>query len=96
MPNLIEITTQRQLKNGTRMFKCQRTKSIYGSYKSGFVRRFPFCSNDGFKTPTRLNAINKVKTENGWVKTEFIRIEKEIDRLSLLISRSDSYKGYKG
>jgi hypothetical protein len=37
--NLIEITTQRQLKNGTRMFKCTRTGAYYGSYASGYVRR---------------------------------------------------------
>ncbi len=33
-----EITTQRQAKNGTRMFKMP-TGEILGSYKSGYVRR---------------------------------------------------------
>jgi len=96
MANLIEITTSRQLKNGTRMFKCQRTKSLYGSYKSGFIRRIPYCESYGFKMATRLNKTTKIKTDSGWEKTEFTRIKKEIDRLNLIISRSDSYKGYRG
>ena len=37
--DLIEITTTRQHKNGTRMFKCNRTGALYGSYASGYVRR---------------------------------------------------------
>ena len=38
-PDLIEISTPQQLKNGTRMFKCTRTGAHYGSYASGYVRR---------------------------------------------------------
>ena len=37
--NLIEITTQRQFKNGTRMFRCILSGDLYASYASGYVRR---------------------------------------------------------
>ena len=48
-----EITTPRQAKNGTRAFLCERTGSVYTSYKSGYVRR---------KAPeTRIYQLNKKK-----------------------------------
>tara|TARA_B000000557_G_C20689603_1_gene406740 strand:+ start:475 stop:759 length:285 start_codon:yes stop_codon:yes gene_type:complete len=34
-----EITTPKQQKNGTRMFRCPITSDLYGSYSSGYVRR---------------------------------------------------------
>ena len=36
--NIKEVTTQRQAKNGTRIFLCP-TGQLLGSYKSGYVRR---------------------------------------------------------
>ena len=37
--NLSEITSSIQKKNGTRMFKCNLTGDLYGSYSSGAVRK---------------------------------------------------------
>jgi hypothetical protein len=37
--NLIEITSPRQAKNGTRQFYCPRNRCCYASYASGYVRR---------------------------------------------------------
>ena len=36
--NIKEVTTQRQAKNGTRIFLCPKGQ-LLGSYKSGYVRR---------------------------------------------------------
>jgi len=34
-----EISTPKQLMNGTRIFQCPHTGDLYGSYESGYVRR---------------------------------------------------------
>ena len=92
--DLIEITTARQAKNGTREWKCSRTGALYGSYASGSVRRTPLDFQSGYKTQTRLNSIRKVKHQNGWTQTQFIYIPREEDRIALIDRRSASYKGF--
>ena len=92
--DLIEITTPRQAKNGTRAWKCSRTGALYGSYASGSVRRTPLDFQFGYKTQTRLNATRKVKHQNGWTQTQFISIPREEDRIALIDHRSAAYKGF--
>ena len=57
--NLKEVTTQRQAKNGTRIFLCPGGELI-GSYSSGYVRR---CDSSD-----RIYQLNpKYKREDRWV-----------------------------
>jgi hypothetical protein len=100
--DLIEITTPRQAKNGTRAWKCSRTGALYGSYASGSVRRTPLDFQFGYKTPTRLNKRNVTVLHkdkfNGktflTTTSKFIMIPHEEDRIALINHRSASYKGY--
>ena len=92
--DLIEITTARQAKNGTRAWKCSRTGALYGSYDSGSVRRTPLDFQFGYKVQTRLNSTHKVELQNGWTQTQFISIPREEDRIALIDRRSASYKGF--
>jgi hypothetical protein len=91
--NLIEITTQRQLKNGTRMFKCIHTGDLYASYASGYVRRKSISSNRFYQ----LNKKNVTKKFNKHLNMEFditkrIMIESEQDRLNLINQRTLNIK----
>ncbi|NDG54016.1 MAG: hypothetical protein EBY39_13510 [Flavobacteriia bacterium] len=91
--NLIEITTQRQLNNGTRMFKCIQTGDLYASYSSGYVRRKATNSNRFYQ----LNKKNVSKVFNKQLNMEFnitkrIMIESEQDRLNLINQRSLNIK----
>ena len=87
--NLIEITTQRQLNNGTRMFKCIQTGDLYASYSSGYVRRKSVNSNRFYQ----LNKKRTVEVFNSYLnkvfnRTERIMIESEQDRLNIINQRT--------
>ena len=91
--NLIEITTQRQLKNGTRMFQCIPTGDLYASYSSGYVRRKAVNSNRFYQ----LNKKKVTKVFNKQLKMEFtntkrIMIKSEQDRLDLINRRTSNIK----
>ena len=69
---LKEVTTQRQAKNGTRIFLCP-TGELLGSYSSGYVRRCD--SSDRIYQLNRQYQQNKRHTwfgENGLVTNEYI------------------------
>lgn len=87
--NLNEITTQRQLNNGTRIFQCIHTGDLYASYSSGYVRRKSANSNRFYQ----LNKKSVTKTFNKHLNMEFditkrIMIESEQDRLNLINQRT--------
>ena len=84
--NLIEITTHRQLKNGTRMFQCIPTGDLYASYSSGYVRRKAANSN-------RFYQLNK-KVFYSAEKKAVVRvmIKSEQDRLNLINQRTLNIK----
>ena len=91
--NLIEITTQRQLNNGTRMFQCISTGDLYASYASGYVRRK---AANGYRF-YQLNKKNVTKVFNKQLKmkvniTKRIMIESEQDRLNLINQRTLNIK----
>tara|TARA_R100000027_G_scaffold22170_1_gene16069 strand:- start:46 stop:753 length:708 start_codon:yes stop_codon:yes gene_type:complete len=91
--NLNEITTARQLKNGTRMFKCIQTGDLYASYSSGYVRRKAINSNMFYQ----LNKKNVSKVFNKQLNRAFnntkrIMIESEQDRLNLINQRTLNIK----
>jgi|13_taG_2_1085334.scaffolds.fasta_scaffold05166_6 hypothetical protein len=99
--NLIEVTRERQRKNGTRIFYCKLTKVKYGSYKSGYVRRM-YPGRNYKEMSYQLNPINIIRSRfidiNGKYdelkKYERVLIDKEEDRLKLIDSRSMSFKTY--
>jgi len=87
--NLKEITTQRQLKNGTRMFQCTLTGDLYASYSSGYVRR----KNANSYRPYQLNKKRFTKRFSIWSNKEYdcverVMIESEQDRLDLINQRN--------
>ena len=84
--DLIEITTTRQHKNGTRMFKCTRTGALYGSYASGYVRR-------KVKPGSNFYQLNK-KVFYSAEKKAVVRvmIKSESDRLDLINQRSLKFR----
>lgn len=91
--NLNEITTARQLKNGTRMFQCIQTGDLYASYSSGYVRRK---AANGYRF-YQLNKKHVSKVFNKQLKREFtntkrIMIESEQDRLDLINRRTSNIK----
>ena len=91
--NLNEITTARQLKNGTRMFQCIQTGDLYASYSSGYVRRKAVNSNRFYQ----LNKKNVTKVFNKQLNMEFditkrIMIKSEQDRLNLINRRTSNIK----
>ena len=76
LTNLTEVTTPRQVKNGTRAFLCNCTGAIYTSHSNGYVRRqlHPSCrgskgSSGQYQINTRKNGVD-------------IMIPNESDRLS--------------
>ena len=88
--NLKEITTQRQLKNGTRMFQCVLTGDLYGSYSSGYVRRKNVNSYRFYQLNKKITV--KRFSKSWWEKSEYdciarIMIESEQDRLDLINQR---------
>jgi hypothetical protein len=94
--SLVEITSPQQQKNGTRMFKCTRTGSIYGSYASGYVRRkenedrmFYQLNKKIFSTSNRISYSGKSFLVNT-VKREMIMLEE--DRLNLIEQRASKYR----
>ena len=91
--NLIEITTQRQLNNGTRMFQCIKTGDLYASYSSGYVRR-KSAGSDRFYQLNKKNITKKFNKQlnMNFSNTKRIMIESEQDRLSLINQRTLNIK----
>ena len=96
--NLTEITTPRQSKNGTRMFRCTQTGDLYGSYASGYVRRKSASAES--QRFYQLNPVNVTKQtrklSNGfeYINSQYkrIMIPNEADRLALIQRRAASNK----
>ena len=96
---LQEITTPRQLKNGTRMFLCPRTNVKYGSYSSGYVRRI-YPGNIRKEMTYQLNPVKRFPvsftTKDGkeWSYTRVLRImiPSENERLQLINKRATAYQ----
>ena len=86
-----EVTTVRQAKNGTRAFLCERTGSVYTSYKSGYVRR-----KAPYKKIYQLNKKSVLRFKNPFNGMEYkvtrrIMILDEAKRLELIEKLSENY-----
>lgn len=104
--NLVEITTPRQAKNGTRMFHDVASDCCYGSYASGYVRRiYVIRHNPVFVLgPAHLNHTQqmyplnpRVVMDNGYYRSKScIMISNEADRIAMIndaANRGWSYNG---
>jgi len=97
--SLKEVTTKRQLKNGTRIFHCPRTNVKYGSYSSGYVRRI-YPGNFHKEMMYQLNPVKRLPVSfttldnKSWSYTRQLRImiPNENDRLQLINKRAASYQ----
>ena len=89
--NLTEITTSRQTSNGTRMFRCNRTNTLYASYASGYVRRGILA-----KSATDFNSSNNrdfiFYKLNPTASGKHVLFTSEADRIETINRRSSSYK----
>ena len=85
--DLTDITTPRQLQNGTLMFKCNRTGAIYGSYASGYVRRKANPNSRFYQLNKTFKPFPGV---SNMVKRE--RLITESARLELINNRSKTFK----
>ena len=88
---LVEVTTARQIVNGTRMFRCKRTGVRYGSYASGYVRR----EVDGMLYQlNRREEYEVVSFSNpeSYRGVKSVKIPSERERLLLIEVRSKSYR----
>ena len=84
--DLTEITNARQANNGTRMFRCSRTNTIYGSYASGYIRR-------GIPSNIPSNAGNFIVYQiNPKTNGNRVMITSEADRLAEIDRLSSRYR----
>lgn len=84
--DLTEITNTRQANNGTRMFRCNRTNTEYGSYASGYIRR-------GIPSNIPSNAGNFIFYQiNPQSNGNRVMIESEADRLAEIDRLSSLYR----
>ena len=81
--NLIEITTNRQKKNGTVAVKCLTTGAIYTSHSNGYVRRETINAN-GKRIQYQLNPVCKF-SGNRIMLSSLMRIEKIFDSVAAYI-----------
>jgi hypothetical protein len=98
---LIDVTTERQEKNGTRMYSDTITKVYYATYDSGYVRRLSLRSgipNDFGMYPlnprknvefTIPSVPDKVFTNKGYEK-----IDDPLERLKLIVRGVNNYREY--
>jgi hypothetical protein len=104
--NLVEITTPRQAKNGTRMFHDFVSGCRYGSYASGYVRRIYTVRNslEFVLGPAHLNhreqmyPLNpRASIGNGLYRSTIcIMISNEADRIAMINEAADRGWTYSG
>ena len=103
-PNLVEITTKQQAKNGTRQFWDKKHKVSYISYATGYVRReikaIYTCPYNGSKRKVQdqyqLNPRKGNLNKWGYTSYKFIKEFCSQKRLDIIDKASTNYKGYKG
>ena len=97
-PDLIEMTNEGMIKNGSRKWFCRRTQVFYISNPSGYVRREYFRS--GIKSRSQINKrlVTKLKDDDGsyYNVSKPIMINNEADRIKRIDEISKKYKGYNG
>ena len=97
-----EVTTLRQIKNGTRAFHCLRTNSIYTSHSNGYVRR-QVNAYTKQRQQYQLNPKKSIKrsysvngTTQSYNTTTRIMVMNESDRLDIIERLAEKYQGYRG
>ena len=103
-PNLVEITTKKQAKNGTRQFWDKKNKVSYISYTTGYVRRevkaIYTCPYSYGKSKHQdqfvLNPRKGTPTKWGYTSYSPIKVFCPQKRLDIIDRISANYKGYNG
>lgn len=92
---LIETTSKRQIKNGTRRFHDPLTECDYLSYASGYVRRKP-----KYSPIYQLNKTKRVISELNWLPGKFAESTQRImemnveNRLEIIANATVNYRNY--
>ena len=81
---MIEITTNRQKKNGTKAFLCNNTLAIYTSHANGYVRRKTFDCKTGKTAQYQLNRVDRTTGKR-------IMINDPIERMIMILNASINY-----
>lgn len=95
---LIDVTTDRQRKNGTQMYRDPQTNAYYCVYSSGYVRRvYKYASEKypwSMPYPVNKRKIEKVKTLKGYeyeIKT-YVLVPNFPDRIELMFEAVETYR----
>lgn len=83
---LVETTTPRQAKNGTREFLDPQTNTHYASYATGYVRRVRRCS----RTYQYMYPVNKRRVKDPEIT--YVLLRNKADRMDLLIKAVETYR----
>lgn len=84
---LVETTTEKQVKNGTREFLDPQTNTHYASYATGYVRRLHRYS----RTYVNMYPVNK-RSKDDSAENACILLRKKADRMDLLIKAVETYR----
>lgn len=91
---LVEITSDRQAKNGTRIYLDPQAKCSYTLHASGYVRRIS--GSDRYQ----LNPTRKISRQTVWgisiPGVERVMVPKLSEQVELVLSRALSYRKLKG
>lgn len=89
-----EITTDKQLRNGTRMFIDPQSNTRYASYKSGYVRRvYPYGNTESMYPLNRRQSPNaNWNTNPQGIPVACELISDPVDRLKVIERRARIWK----
>ena len=83
---IVENTTKRQVKNGTRSFYDEVTNSCYTSYSSGYVRR-------RLRYPGYIYQLNPTRIDEEG-RTHRVLISNELLRFEFILRAVKNYRKY--
>ena len=94
---LVEITTDRQAKNGTRAYLDAQAKCVYTLKRSGYVHRQ---ETEGYRQRYQLNPTRKIDRPTIWGVTvpgvERVMVPELSEQVELVRARALSYRKLKG
>ncbi len=94
--DLVEITSDRQAKNGTRAYLDAQAKCVYTLKRSGYVHRQ---ETEGYRQRYQLNPTRKISRFAGQYEfpgVERVMVPKLSEQVDLVLSRALSYRKLKG
>lgn len=88
---LVETTTEKQVKNGTREFLDPQTNTHYASYATGYVRRLHRYSRT-YVAMYPLNRRRKIANQRDWSEISYSLERRKSDRMLLLLKAVETYR----